>query len=942
MTMKTLLLLLTICCCNYLGAQSVLSEVPITGNNFAGYIGCLDAEPGNPNHILAAGGESGLWETRDGGTSWARMESLPAFRLITVAFCPTDPNFILVTSRRDSRLLPGSGIWLSTNKGSTWTEVTANCTGAWELSWMPGGNTAIVGTDNGLMVTNDKGITWLPQISNIGLGTTGIDADIISVKAMNNRTFFAAAASGLYKTTDAGATWITCRGVTPGGNVAHAICAVTNNLIFLTNYSNQLIYSNDGGLNFNPLPGSIPVSNMPPFVKCARTAFAANFTLYVSQGTNLFSIVLPFNNPSSWNWAAASILTLDHQDPQDVLFSPTTGAPVMLAGDFGIQLQNAGGGWVSVAGGRAGLNALELNGVAVQNFGSTAKDMYVTTWHNNVWTSTNGGRLWTAAVQYAEAKHIEASGPLLSDFSEAMFSTFSLPPGGPAYQAFGRGFTPPLNPRIPATLPAGDYYRFFSKGTIQYVLQVSSSGYQIAKLNDPGLQNFWTFNPTGPNDGLVDEPHVVYSAADDFIYIYQPVRVNNVNRLLRIRAREINGVMMLNPVDQRPLMAGINGLSTRNDGIKNRAMLAVKPDNPNLLLSVEAYSSQVMISIDGGDTWDAVQQVSDLIASNRLSLSPFIGTQVQVIKFNPYRPDDVYIGTIQSGVFNSTDGGRTWGRLDGSARVKWVNDFAFDLDGMVYVSSGATGLWKYNSRRLTRYPSFFVNDDRLLIVDPATGARVPIGDLGPDRCPACRLFVMGRGTINSFRFNENKIMEFGVSDPQSLYNYSLKDVDVTEDVLFRKENISFTKMNKPLMQSIPKGYLVKGVITNMQDIKAYILAPGDFAGIPYSMFKAKPGMPVDNHQILINGKAADLVGILKPDAGIIISGEGFISSSVLSIWFDDVLLTNNVTITTGGSFKAPVKIPAMAGRHNLTFIQGAGKNIQMTKVKAEVANYDKK
>src|SRR5829696_970450 len=77
-------------------AQSQVQQVPINGCIYGGYFGCLDAEPGRPNHVLAAGGQSGLFESLDSGHTWGKIESLPAYALISVSFCPRDANVIIV------------------------------------------------------------------------------------------------------------------------------------------------------------------------------------------------------------------------------------------------------------------------------------------------------------------------------------------------------------------------------------------------------------------------------------------------------------------------------------------------------------------------------------------------------------------------------------------------------------------------------------------------------------------------------------------------------------------------------------------------------------------------------------------------------------------------------------------------------------------------------
>jgi hypothetical protein len=79
--------------------------------------------------------------------------------------------------------------------------------------------------------------------------------------------------------------------------------------------------------------------------------------------------------------------------------------------------------------------------------------------------------------------------------------------------------------------------------------------------------------------------------------------------------------------------------------------------------------------------------------------------QVTHISFDPYRDDQILVGTRDAGVICSNDGGNTWGRIRGSERILYVTGFQFQPDGTTIMSSYGRGLWKLRPRAFTCQPT---------------------------------------------------------------------------------------------------------------------------------------------------------------------------------------------------------------------------------------------
>ncbi|MFL5555651.1 MAG: WD40/YVTN/BNR-like repeat-containing protein, partial [Gemmatimonadaceae bacterium] len=104
------------------------------------HIGRVIVHPANPDIVFVAaagplwgaGGERGLFRTTDGGRTWKNVKNIDTHTGFTdVIFDPTNPDVIYAASfQRERRPYTyvgggaGSGLWKSTDGGSTWTKLT--------------------------------------------------------------------------------------------------------------------------------------------------------------------------------------------------------------------------------------------------------------------------------------------------------------------------------------------------------------------------------------------------------------------------------------------------------------------------------------------------------------------------------------------------------------------------------------------------------------------------------------------------------------------------------------------------------------------------------------------------------------------------------------------------------------------------------------------------
>jgi photosystem II stability/assembly factor-like uncharacterized protein len=164
-------------------------------------IGRIVVHPTNPNivYVAALGApwsanpERGLYKTEDGGQTWQLVKFVSdKAGMVDVALDPSNPNIVWASSWQRVRgpyFLnsggPGSALWKSTDAGKTWTEVKGG----------------------GFPETMKGRISIAISLSNPRVMYTMVEADTLPNAKPDKTKPKAKSPSGLYRSTDGGATW---------------------------------------------------------------------------------------------------------------------------------------------------------------------------------------------------------------------------------------------------------------------------------------------------------------------------------------------------------------------------------------------------------------------------------------------------------------------------------------------------------------------------------------------------------------------------------------------------------------------------------------------------------------------------------------------------------------------------------------------------------------
>ncbi len=259
-------------------------DLPVLG------VGAVCVLGSNPDIVLIGMGEGsgtgfvtagqglfgiGILKSTDGGASFNSTSlSYPLGSTSGFNFIEDNPATGTVLAGAND------GLWRSTDQGDTWTQVQ---TGGnfFDGKWRPDSATRVYvakgrdpflnfQTDNGVYVSDDDGLNFQllgagqPGGSLIGktkIAVTPADPDVIYAHYVNSSS---QGTLGIYLSTDGGATWSLQNSINQAGGQGFynlVLAASPTDADRLISGGTNLYVSDDGGLSFTNLNGSIPLGN---------------------------------------------------------------------------------------------------------------------------------------------------------------------------------------------------------------------------------------------------------------------------------------------------------------------------------------------------------------------------------------------------------------------------------------------------------------------------------------------------------------------------------------------------------------------------------------------------------------------------------------------------------------------------------------------------------
>lgn len=592
----------------------------------------LDRSPSKESDILAAAESGGLFITRKYGKSWEHL-NLPVFELNDSKFSHTDPNVFIVTCSRDLKVNNGGGIWRTSDGGKTWlkppTSVpsgfgTKKESHGFAISIEPGTPKIYAGTENGLAISNDNGVTWtFNSITGVFTGSQ----TVYSVISPGGGMILITTKSGVYRSSDGGSTF---RKTLSNNNLklTRGLCTspVNKQNVFLASEDYKIYFSSDFGSNWREInsPGG---KNREPFISC--TIFPAEFfgqtvnvaSIYYGNGVDLYRKILPNAERGDIDFGNEWFrTTLDHSDPSDIVYADD-GKPLLLSGDGGVfRCDKSGNIFTFTGGGDHGLNALQINEVTAQNNFDEKKREYIYfgTQDNYFWLTEDAGKAWNAWGN--EGHSIEVRRQAIGKKGNLM--TLADNGAGKVF-SFDYGFQNQQDWKHPTPKPVGDPVIYYEEDILEPNPLNRFVELTNAATDTVPLTNFYITNDGGQNwiykgsmnfNASTGNPQVNKLSGNTAVYQAISTGTQTSNGFSRIGLVKLINVLNAGTgILQRADNSGFGSIGIFPTMFKWYNVYGVDPKNANHVIIADIENLKVKVTWDGGMNWFDDDEITSLV-----------------------------------------------------------------------------------------------------------------------------------------------------------------------------------------------------------------------------------------------------------------------------------------------------------------------------------------
>lgn len=680
-------------------------------------------DPTNDNHQWVASESGGVFESSDRGVNWRHIDAISAYNLGEITYLPNHPATLLLTAEDDfSATNEKGGLWRSDDAGVNWTHLPPLAVqgvgrrfAASDIAVAPDTGKIYVATTLGVAVSADNGQTW----SLIDpFGPISVTRHVTSVVALSGGTLIVA--SGDYprplRSTDDGQTWTALTGA-PGktyGQHAFGTSPIDPHTVYYVDNAKSLYVSEDLGATWTQLT-AVPPGN----ANCGGIGFLQSALRTHQQGaTTTRSVQLFFSNRCQlWTLDAPEIAqtghldysgtwtapVLDHGDTRDLAFThDPSPVPLLLGTDGGLHVTADGGAhWSFTGAGAHGYHALQLLEAKAQRITSIPRtDLYFTTQDNSVWASGDNGMTWTNPPA-GEGYFLNLQ-PTIHAEADSLIAFFGC---GNCANFTGPALLTTLNPWPDAPSFTGQPAVINRNKVLQNVRTTSTTtgGLDLTINQGASWLPYITFPEMHldiPRAALTPRPgpYPYFQAAQ----VYYQAIAAGVNQAQQVAIDLLVKVVQPArhaPSVSYPTMNGFGSIGMRPAAAGFYQVFAVDPLQGNHLIAPDLITGKVMESTDGGDNWADITALSTMASeSGRYVAHDGDDPFVQAVSFYADDPNLVAVGTFDSGVFISSDRGKTWEKVPGSEHATFISSIDWISASDLLVSTYGRGLWRIHGQ----------------------------------------------------------------------------------------------------------------------------------------------------------------------------------------------------------------------------------------------------
>lgn len=322
--------------------------------------------PGDPTTYYMATASGGVWKSTDGGVRWKSLfDDQPISSIGSLAIAPSDPNVIYVGSGEANirgNVMPGNGIYRSTDAGKTWEHVWRQEGQIGTMAVHPTnpdvayaavlGRAFAANPERGVYRTRDGGKTWTQVLAK----SDKAGASDIAIDRTNPRILFAGfwetrrypwdlvsggPGSGLYRSRDGGDTWsqLTGSGLPPGiwGKVGVAVAPSNGHRVYaiIEADSGGLFRSDDGGDSWTRINASRMIRQ--------RAWYYSTLTVNPANPDEVWIPQVPMIRSIDGGRTLTLVDGIPHGDNHDAWFDPLNPRRMIIANDGGAAVTVDGG-----------------------------------------------------------------------------------------------------------------------------------------------------------------------------------------------------------------------------------------------------------------------------------------------------------------------------------------------------------------------------------------------------------------------------------------------------------------------------------------------------------------------------------------------------------------------------------------------------------------------
>lgn len=632
-----------------------------TNQGWLARVNAIAVHPTDPNTLYIGVSKGGVWKSTNRGSTWTNLTDFLAAQYVgCLTIDPHDPNTIYLGTGEEyyaGYTLGGVGIYRSTDGGNSWTLIGSSVFSGQRINEIvidpTNRNKWIISTDAGIYITTNGGGSFSRTLSGV--------ASALRMHPTNPNILWAAlgaiwgsSANGVYVSTNGGSTWTRYSALPLGtsvGRIELDVCRSNPNVLYV--------------------------------------AFGQN----TSSGARIHSVWKTTNGGSSW--------------------TQLTNAPT-----------GSGQSWYDL------VMRVDPNDPNIAYLGEV--EMYRTTDGGSSWTKVNGSSLSTAHVDQHALEfdpvdsskiYIGCDGGLF--YSENRGTTrMHLNSGRGTMEFYAFDVHPTSASRLVAgTQDNGTQVRSTSN---TYSVTLSGDGFWTAyKRTDPNTVlgevyyamvyrstnggSSWSFVFNGSGDPrspwsapLVNDPNNPSTFYVGTVYVYRstsngisgswnrisPDLTRGSGSLSVIAIAPSNSNVIYTGSDDGAVYVSTDGGSTWNaryTGLPTRSVggIAVDPNNPGTVyVGLQGFGSgHVYKSTSYGSSWTNI--------SGNLPDTP-----VNFLIVNPIAPN-MLIAATDTGVFVTTDGGSNWAKLGtGLPSTPCLHLRANPATGYLYVGTYGRGIWR--------------------------------------------------------------------------------------------------------------------------------------------------------------------------------------------------------------------------------------------------------